>query len=543
MSTLFLLDALAPESRAGRVWDKFLHSRSLWLQILCVLLVAWVISQPRWVRNNATQSMVFVMDDSVQMQPFKERAIQAISRDMDQINAWGIPTRWIIMGSSGRKKNIFQGTDRKQALQSLEAWTPDAGEHDPAPALKTAALVARETGITRFITHAEKRAPKWQSSSGVGVPMNNVGIVGITPVEQAGTPQWRIAVKNNSKSVQSREMSVQSEKGARVAKTISLPPGAVSEFQIALPEEADATTVSLSPDEFTRDDNLPLVRPHPKPIAVHIDLAGPLAKFFEKIALSIPGASIGNDAGKPSLLITEKSTLSGMTPSSASPPMIILASSSRREQSGAPVIAERNPLTQDLSWGGMLLPSSGSLTPGANASILLWKGNLPLVWAEGNTLVLNWEWKKSNADRLPSTTLLIRRFIDSIRSSSKEEEALNIPASTALDVPSGTTIEFSPLKGEKITSPFSGISPGSPGFFSIFDESNRRLVHGATFTGDARDGDFSACSTFDQALPDRKKLAEKISSPDPFVTLWLALAGIALVWSWIPTAQERRLVR
>ena len=51
VSTLFLLETLAPESRGGRVWSRLRSSRSLLLQLLAVLLAAWVLAGPRWLRG------------------------------------------------------------------------------------------------------------------------------------------------------------------------------------------------------------------------------------------------------------------------------------------------------------------------------------------------------------------------------------------------------------------------------------------------------------------------------------------------------------
>ena len=535
MSTLFLLEALAPESRSGRIWDKLILSRNLWLQLLCVLLLAWVLAQPRWLRDNSSQSMVFIMDDSVQMQPFKKEAIQAVSKDMSAVDGWGIPTRWIIASSSGRKKAIYNGASREEAIQALASWTPDSGEHDPTPALKTASAIAGAAGITRFITWSSERTPKWQAATGVGKALNNVGIVGITPVEDQSMPRWRVAIKNSSPTHQARTISVQAGTGKPVTQTLSLPPGTVSEFHVALPSGVDSSLVALSPDDFARDDQLPLVRPRPKPISVQFDLPTSSRMFFEKITTSLPGARASAKEEKPGIVIRQ--TDNAPTAEQAS---IILAKSSAGHISSAPVLSEPHPLTKDLAWGSLLIPSPGKLVPGNRASTLLWKGNTPLAWIEENSLVLNWEWDKSNASRLPSTALIIRRFIDKTRNTSEEETSLNIPTSSLIDIPKASKVEFSPLSGSTINLPYTGIDPGSPGFFSIFNTEGKRLVQGATFTADARAGDFSACSTFEQPLPNRRKLAEKISSPDPFVPLWLALAGIAMLWSWLPPSQERR---
>ena len=46
-STLFLLDAVEPLSRSGRRLEKLKSSLSMWLQLLCVLLLTWLLIKPQ----------------------------------------------------------------------------------------------------------------------------------------------------------------------------------------------------------------------------------------------------------------------------------------------------------------------------------------------------------------------------------------------------------------------------------------------------------------------------------------------------------------
>ena len=77
VSTLFLLEKLAPESRGGRTWDRWRTSRVFWLQALAVLLATWVLAEPRWVRGESAQTVVLVLDSAVSMEAFREEAVRA----------------------------------------------------------------------------------------------------------------------------------------------------------------------------------------------------------------------------------------------------------------------------------------------------------------------------------------------------------------------------------------------------------------------------------------------------------------------------------
>src|SRR3954470_12295170 len=63
-STWFLIEKLAPDSARGPTWHRLGNSRSFWLQLIAVLLAAWVLAEPRWVREESAQTVVVVFDAS-----------------------------------------------------------------------------------------------------------------------------------------------------------------------------------------------------------------------------------------------------------------------------------------------------------------------------------------------------------------------------------------------------------------------------------------------------------------------------------------------
>jgi len=90
-ATLFLLEALVPEAHEGNAWDRLRASRSFWMQILAVLLLTWVLASPVWPGKGSGQTVVFILDDSANMTPFRQEAVNAVSEDMDAILRSGIP--------------------------------------------------------------------------------------------------------------------------------------------------------------------------------------------------------------------------------------------------------------------------------------------------------------------------------------------------------------------------------------------------------------------------------------------------------------------
>lgn len=261
-ATMFLLESLAPEAATGRNWDRLRSSRALWLQLLAVLLLAWVLAAPCWVRQDAEQTVVFIMDDSANMYPFREEAVQAVAEDMENIGKQGIPTTWVLMGSRPARLPFYRGNNRNAALQSLSRWMPDAATHDLSESLRTAASMAGAGGLTRLVTCTPERVPAGQPARGVGKPLDNAGFAGITRMEGPGEPRWRIAVKNNSAAPVQKSVSIRAGDVAQ-EQSLTLHPGAVAEFEYTLPPGCGTAVLRLAPDAFPLDDVLPLVRPTP----------------------------------------------------------------------------------------------------------------------------------------------------------------------------------------------------------------------------------------------------------------------------------------
>lgn len=534
-STLFLIEALTPESRTGRVWERIRNSLALWMQILCILLLAWVLAKPRWVQENSWQTVVFVMDDSMRMQAFKKEAIEAVSNDIGVIKSTGIPTHWVLMASSSRRAPLYRGDDDARILDALEKWTPNAGDHDPVPALRTAQTVVAENGVSRFITHSKTRTEPWQSTVGVGRPIDNVGFVGIIPEEQAEGALWRVAVKNNSPKPQTREIEFLMG-GGSTKQLINMNPHSVAELKVGMPPEVDSLQLRLTPDGFGKDDTLPVVRHVPKPLFVHLATDGESIEFFRKLVSSLPGAEL-SPASAAKVYIISASDMATLPPG----PAIILPRETTKVESTQIVTAEDHELTRDLGWGGLLYSKVGSLNSDAPKQVLLWSGSEPLAWLQQQKLVLNWDWKTSNADRIPAPVLLLRRFLEYTQAQTPGFWSGNVASGAKLAVPGATVMRFAPVSGAPMEKSYSGSLPDDAGIIEIFGDKEKQnlLFKGAVYPADARQGDFSQCSTFTQGDLNQQNILERISNPDPLVPLWLALAGSALVIAWIPGKRER----
>lgn len=536
-ATLFLLEALAPEAHEGNIWDRLRTSRAFWMQILATLLLTWVLAAPAWPGKDARQTVVFILDDSADMAPFREEAVRAVSGDMDVIRQSGIPANWVLLGSRPSSRPLYRGTDSRQALHAMDLWQPREGTHDLSPALRTATAIAGPTGITRLVTSTARRVPPGQSARGVGRPLDNAGFAGITPVEDSGPARWRIAVKNNSSAPLQSAVIIHTEDGRPPAKRpLHLNPGAVTEFEYSLPPECGKAVLRLPPDAFPADDALLLVRTVPKPVTVGMDVPEKAGETFRNIMNGLPGFTPAPAGSAPSLcLLTEKTENAGKTGS----PSIMLAAGGK--PSSGPVTAEQHPLTDGLNWSGLLVPSIGAMSPGEKASVLLWQGEEPLAWVEEKRLFLNWPWEKSNADRVPAPLLMIRRFMQSVQEQLPGTRYGNLPGGTLLSVPAGGKLIQTTPGGERRESVFSGRLPEEAGYVEILSPGTEKtpLFQGSVWFSDARMGDFSHCSTFDTGLPRPHEETLRHMKHGPLAPLWLALAVLALVISWLPSIPDK----
>ncbi|HWA26170.1 MAG TPA: BatA domain-containing protein [Lacunisphaera sp.] len=558
VSTLFLIDPLAPESRGGRTWDRLRSSRALWLQLLAVLLATWVLVEPRWVRAESAQTVAVVLDSSASMAAFRPEAERAVTRLANARDGRAARTEWLFLTSDPRQAPIYRGTDRRAALAALAAWHPALGTHDPQPALRLAHTLAGANGLVWFVTDARVKVPAAQPALGVGRVLANVGFAGARVESGGGSATWHALVKNHTDGPQRRSWWVEAG-GARTPEQVAtLGPGALLELSGRLPEGVERAVVVLEPDEFALDDRLPLVRPAAKPLPVSLELGGDIGKYFQRLLGTVDGVTF--QPGVPPRLRVLRLAPDANLPAVAA---VVLhqemAVADRARVLRAPVVMEKHPLLADLNWQGWLGSGPGDFTRAKADQALLWQNERALAWLTGNrpeaqALVLNFDWDVSNAMRLPAAALLVRRHVENVQDAQAGTYAANFDTLSAValaerDRAGAATMEFQPAGGEPATATARTLEPAElavlrapeqPGFF-VLRRGDSVLVRGAAHFADPRQADFGAASTFATGEPaEAGALFRRNTRPDPFTLLWLALAGLALLASWWPAGGAAR---
>ena len=553
VSTLFLLEKLAPESRGGRTWDRWRTSRVFWLQALAVLLATWVLAEPRWVRGESAQTVVLVLDSAVSMEAFREEAVRAAEAKIAGSAGRAGRTEWVVLTSDPRQPPLYRGPERAAAVAALAAWRPRLGTHDYAPALRLARSLGGGAGETWLITDSNAKVPPDQEAVGVGRVLANVGFAGATVTKDAGGWTWRALVKNNADVAQRREWWFE-QAGARSAPQVAeLAAGALLEIGGRFPDKALEGVLVLAPDEFTADDRLPLVRPLPKQLAVTITLTGEEGAFFQKLFTGVEGVTVGAPAPA-NLRVARMADGENPAPGAAIflPPA--RAADAERRLQTAPVVAERDALVADLNWQGLLGPGAAGLKRGPGDDVLLWQAEAPLAWLRPGEpatrqLVLNLDWTAGNAARLPAMVLLLRRFVETVRAAQPGFYAENFDTGARVplamrdqtDGDGEFTMSFEPADGGAATNrAVTGAelavlrAPGEAGFFTVSRGTAQR-VRGAVQVADARQGDFREAGSFDTGRGAGSEAAwARATRPDPFTPVWLVLLGAVLVASWWP---------
>jgi hypothetical protein len=557
-STWFLIEKLAPDSARGRTWDRLRSSRTLWLQLLAVLVAAWVLAEPRWVRAESAQTVVVVLDASASMDAFRSEGIVAAGREMAFAEGLAMHTTWVVMTTDPRAPALYRGLDREAASAALARWQPELGQHDLGPALRLAHGLAGGSGRTLLVTDTRSKVPAGQRAIGVGRPIEDVGFAGASVLrDDTGGQTWRALVKNNASTPQHRTWHLEAGGKESAEQSLDLAPGAITEISARLPDGVDAAIVVLSADDFAADDRLPLVRPAPKPLFVQVDGEDDAAQFFKKLATTVDGVTLVS-AGVPATLRLAR--LSADEVARESRGGIFWPQADQRAQAPLltdPVTPERDPLVAGLNWQGWFGtgPSGFAATPADSA--LLWQGRWPLVFlrptpavvgktgAAGRKLMFAFDWATSNASRLSATVLLVRRFLEAERDTQHAPYSANFDCNAVVafaEFPGGggLTRTFQPAAGglPETRAIAAGEraevrAPGRVGFFTL-KQGDDVLVRGAAEFADARQGDFHAAEKFFVELPGERQAAiERNTQADPFVTLWLlALAGFMLGSWW-----------
>ncbi len=506
VTTRFLLDHLAPVSTTGRRFERLRNSATLWLQLLAVLLVTWLLVQPHWLRPDSRQTLVVVLDSSVSMDAFLPELDATLANALTPLARTATRTDWIAIESDPAAPRLYAGPSLDDLRASLTNWQPNLGTHDITPALRLARTLARDQGTILFVSDQPTPIPDGVQRLGIGSPIPNVGWIGLRTDEKT----WTALVQNHGQTPVDTTWQIDD----REPTPLRLEPGQTRALTAEFPPNVDRLTLTLPADPFTIDDTLPIVRPLPKELTLTYPTDAKLTDFFTRVTATLANARL--TPTDPDLRLTEYEPLA---PTEIPPSAITFLTdpSKAKNYVQGTVIAAADPLVSDLNWQGLLVRDTFTVPPKENDQPLLWQGDRPLIFLRGTgpdrTLVLNFDLRQSNADRLPALILLLTRFANSIRDEKQTFTRQNFELNQPLDKQSR--------------------APSRPRFFEI--QNPNPVLAGATHFADPREADFTKATATNTLKTTTATLTEKNTEQDYLTPLWLLLLATTTLASWATT--------
>ncbi|MGK0188336.1 MAG: hypothetical protein ACI9R3_004128 [Verrucomicrobiales bacterium] len=549
ISTLFLLDQMQRESVSGNRVERLRVSVPLWLQLLAVILLTWLLVQPRWINSEAVQRVAIVLDSSASMSVFKEAAAQQISTALDDLDSLVTTTEYMLLETRA-STGLFSGTDRGKLMQSVENWAPYSGTLDPTPALRVARSTVGNSGLVIFVTDqaATDALPHDAQLLAVGSHQENCGFAGFTvETSDDGQPQWRVLAKNYGTQSQTRQWWLMSGDQRTTPVAFTLAPGKAIPLQGPFPDGTTSCTLEMQGDAFSFDDQLPMVLPQPKQLNIWIapeSGAPPTGEFYQQVFQSFDNVWIDTSRTNADIEIITYDPLDPQLPDRSA----CVFARDPRQRSGflkGQIVAAGNPLIEGINWQGLLCRKSIPIPHRDSDDVLLWQGDRPLIFGRRigsqRQLYFNFDLQKSNAQRLPAFAVLLHRFLAIVREEKIALEAGNFEVGQRIELairqsPDATPLSIRsnhPAATQEIALDRSTTlrAPSKAGHFEIL-QGDQTLLTAAAHFADVREADFHLASSANTLANARAAIIERQSHTDGHWRLWLLSLLAALLLSW-----------
>ena len=533
ISTSFLLEPALEEERRGAVWTRLRNGRQLWLQLAAVLLLTLLLAKPMWLRPESTQAVAVVLDESYSMQVFRDPAARDTAQALRRLRDAAGHTVWYLLSSDPGRAIYYRGESLDEALAALRDWHPSRPAHDPRPMWLQARDAVGADGLVLWVTdHVDDVAPAGVHTLAAGRPTANSGFTGLRfERDEHGGLAWNASLMHYGFEPATRTLRVAFDDGPLSApQTVTLQPDVPLQLRGRIPEHARRGRLELDADDYRWDDVLPFVVPVRKPVTYRLPDDPLLAAWAGRVMRTVPDAAAGDDA-----LVTW-GTFTDPDQIPRSPGIYLYTGETVADF--APVIAERHPLTRDLSWAGFLGRPLPDLPRAAGDTVLLWMGTHPLLLLREppgtRQLIVGFDVLRSNADRLPSFILCLHRFVEQLRAAADGYEAVNLETHQRLPLGDRATMRFEPaLAGtaQETTVAPPVRTPAEPGYLQ-FTRDGRVWMDAATMVADTAEADLrqAAARPLDPGLAAQRRIQS--SRRDALTPLWFALLIATLLASW-----------
>ncbi|MBK1791720.1 BatA domain-containing protein [Persicirhabdus sediminis] len=544
-STLFLLNQAAYVSAKGRRFDRLILSIPLLLQILAILLITWLIVQPRYLASNSSQRIAIVVDSSASMQAFKKSMPEPVGKMMADLKGVAPHAEIWVLPSDHRLPRIYYGNDIEAATLAISENQSATGAVSPNQSLQLARSLAGPQGAVCYLTDTPSRQtlPFDAAELSIGYPINNVGITGIDYQTSADGLMWKALVKNHTSIATQRQWRIITSQGASQPQVIELAPLSTANLTGLFPAGEEFAVLELSPDHFAADDVFYLVRPVAKELTIASDkTAAGLDQLASKLGTSFAHTSLTGQHESADLILAHHTEADELPPHSHR----MLSAPVGLDDSSwlvGSIVAEPNPLTDRLNWQSLLVMDVPHPALHADDKVLLWQADRPLIslrqLEQSSQLTIHFNLTQSNALQQPAFAIMLMRYCDQIRQNKRGLEQYQSELLQALDIypPSSDQLTLSQLKLDRSivssqpVSTSNAHAPAEAGWYQIHRGDEVWLRSAANFA-DTREADFSRSTTRYQQSTRHSQLSSQHHYDDPWWQLWLILAMGLLLLSW-----------
>ena len=552
VSTLFLLEKTEREAATGRRFDRLISSVPLWLQLLAVIILAWLLAEPRFTLPRSVQRVAVVLDDSASMRVFKDDLHAALAAELPDLQGPAAQLELTLLDAAGAR--LFSGASIEEALATLDAWRPSSGVADSSRALRIARSVVGPDGSVVYATDTPPGAlPFGALALAVGRPIENVGIAGIEVRPEAdGRARWTALIRHHGVEPATREWFLRFADGSRSRpQAVTLEPGAIVSLGGELPEGIERGTLVLAADEFGLDDEAPWIVPQPKSLALFAVTSAAFEDLSDRLVRSLDGVRLTNDAASADLTLLAYDPLDPQLPDSHAIVFVDDATQVGAYLKGG-IVAEKHPLVDGLNWQSLLVRETIQLERTPQDQVLLWQGQRPLIFlrtlrpeAGGDPLrqlCFNFDLRLSNALTQPAFIVALHRFAESLRRGKVAAVRANLETRQPIELAAKpdeplarTDFDGAGSARERTTLPPADparfVAPAEPGFLLI-EQGDAPLLEAAVHFADAREADFSAAGSENALAAAGAAQLERHTAEDPWWRLWLLLLFAALLVSW-----------
>ncbi len=557
VSTLFLLDHLQRQSVKGDRFDRLRQSLPLWLQLLGVVILTWLLIQPRWTSSRSVHRVVIVLDSSASMSAFRKELDLGLREKIPPLSASLGTTEYSLIPTTLSGENLYRGTSFEGMMASLQQWSPSAGSHSIEQSLRVGRSLAGIGGTLIFVTdHPQSALPFGAALLSVGNPIENAGFAGLMVETVGEETTWRATLRNFSDKALARRWVLASGNQRTEPRYVDLAPGETRTLQGKFPKAADRLSLILEPDRFPLDDEIFVVRPVPKLILVSRTGASNTEPVVASLLKSLENVRQSEAGETPDLVFA---TYNPLQPSEPPPTSVVFLNQEQvpRQFFKGLIVAANDPIIEDLDWQGLIARSTPSIPIEDGERVLLWQGDRPMILLRGKgsnaQLVFNFDVVHSNASRLPAFVILIHRFIHRIRERKVGLELTNSELRQTIVVAHDSSPGAPPLTlktaSGRLEIPIARSAqlqtPESPGFFQISQGETPLLNSSANFA-DPREADFSQAAARSEVESLPAEISKLQSTADPAWQLWIGILAVALLLSWYvlgrPDPEERNNV-